>query len=74
MHFVRAAAVLAAITLVPVLAGGYPDAGAPPALVGLDPDKPQILPITVQAAYNDDTMFFHISWEGAPGDYHEYLQ
>ncbi len=74
MHFARATAVLAAITLVPVLASGYPDAGTPPALVGLDPDKPQILPIMVQAAYNDDTMFFHISWEGDPGDYHEYLQ
>ena len=73
MKLVRITAALAAIALVPVAASGYPDAGSPPALVGLDPDKPKILPITVQAAYNDDTMFFHISWEGDPGDYHDYL-
>lgn len=30
---------------------------ATPTLMGLDPDKPIILPFAVQAAYNDDTMF-----------------
>jgi hypothetical protein len=27
----------------------------------------------VQAAYNDDTVFFHISWEGDRGDTHDYV-
>jgi hypothetical protein len=44
-----------------------------PQLVGLDLNKPLILPATVQAAYNDDTMFFHISWEGDRGDTHDYV-
>jgi hypothetical protein len=73
MQVIRVTATLAAIALAPIVSNGYPDAGSPPALVGLDPNKPKILPITVQAAYNDDTMFFHISWEGDPGDYHDYL-
>ncbi|MCH7840272.1 MAG: hypothetical protein IID38_08570 [Planctomycetes bacterium] len=33
-----------------------------------------ILPFTVQAAYNDDTMFFHMSWEGDKGDTHDYFR
>jgi hypothetical protein len=44
-----------------------------PELVGLDPTKSLVLPVTVQTAYNDDTMFFHISWEGDRGDTHDYL-
>jgi hypothetical protein len=62
-------------TLVPFQANAddYPTAGEPPALVGLDPFKDLILSITVQAAYNDDTMFFHIIWNGDPGDYHDYV-
>ncbi len=74
MQVIRGAAVLAVVALVPIAASGYPVAGEPPALVGLDPNKPMILPITVQAAYNDDTMFFHLSWEGDPGDYHDYVR
>jgi hypothetical protein len=66
----------AAATLAPVLvqASDYPVAGEPPALVGLDPEKPIILPITVQAAFNDDTMFFQIVWQGDPGDYHGHVR
>jgi len=45
-----------------------------PKLEGLEADKPLILPITVQAAYNDDTMFFQISWEGDRGDTHDYVR
>ena len=45
-----------------------------PTLVGIDPDKPMILPITVQAAYNNDTMFFNIEWEGDRGDTHDLLR
>ncbi|MEN8183364.1 MAG: hypothetical protein ABFS46_12605, partial [Myxococcota bacterium] len=70
-RLIRGAAALAVV--VPISASGYPDVGSPPDLVGLDPAKPMILPITVQAAYNTDTMFFHISWEGDPGDYHDYV-
>lgn len=74
MKIIRGATLLAAIlVLIPTAARSYPTASEPPALVGLDPAKPKILPIMVQAAYNDDTMFFHISWEGDPGDYHDYL-
>jgi hypothetical protein len=62
-------------TLLPLqaYAQSYPIAGEAPALVGLDPQKSMILPITVQAAYNDDTMFFQIVWDGDPGDYHDYV-
>lgn len=45
-----------------------------PALEGLDANKPMILPVEVQAAYNDDTMFFQISWEGDKGDTHDYVR
>lgn len=45
-----------------------------PALQGLETNKPMILPFTVQAAYNDDTMFFHMSWEGDRGDTHDYFR
>ena len=45
-----------------------------PSLIGLDPDKDLILPVTVQAAYNDDTMFFNIEWDGDRGDYHDYVR
>ncbi|MFN2377654.1 MAG: ethylbenzene dehydrogenase-related protein [Candidatus Binatia bacterium] len=44
-----------------------------PALEGLEADAPVILPFRVQAAYNDDTAFFHMSWEGNRGDTHEYI-
>ena len=65
----------AVATLVPLQASGqaYPVVDQAPALVGLDPTRPKILPVEVQAAYNDDTMFFHIAWEGDPGDYHDYV-
>lgn len=45
-----------------------------PELTGLEPNKPTTLPIQVQAAYNDDTMFFQISWEGDRGDTHDYVR
>lgn len=45
-----------------------------PTLIGLDPNKPMILPITVQAAYNSDTMFFNIEWNGDRGDTHQYYR
>ncbi len=48
--------------------------GNAPVLLGLDKDKPIILPFTVQTAYNDDTMFFHMSWEGDRGDTHDYFR
>jgi hypothetical protein len=44
-----------------------------PVLEGLDPSKSLILPITIQAAYNDDTMFFRVGWEGDRGDTHDYI-
>jgi len=44
-----------------------------PTLLGLDTSKPETLPLTVQAAYNDDTMFFHMSWQGNRGDTHDYV-
>ncbi|MFN2426057.1 MAG: ethylbenzene dehydrogenase-related protein [Candidatus Binatia bacterium] len=44
-----------------------------PELEGLVADAPVVLPFTVQAAYNDDTAFFHMSWEGDRGDTHEYI-
>ncbi len=46
----------------------------PPVLEGVDLDKPVILPITVKAAYNDDTMFFNIEWYGDRGDTHDYFR
>ena len=46
---------------------------ATPVLEGLDADKSLVLPATIQTAYNDDTMFFHISWEGDRGDTHDYV-
>jgi hypothetical protein len=48
--------------------------GNAPQLVGLDADKAVVLPFTVQVAYNDDTAFFHMSWEGDKGDTHDYFQ
>jgi PKD repeat protein len=45
-----------------------------PTLQGLDTEKAMILPFTVQAAYNDDTMFFQMSWEGDKGDTHDYFR
>lgn len=48
--------------------------GTAPTLQGLDANKAIVLPFTVQAAYNDDTMFFHMSWEGDRGDTHDYFQ
>lgn len=44
-----------------------------PTLQGLEAGKAMILPVQVQAAYNDDTMFFQISWEGDRGDAHDYV-
>ncbi len=48
--------------------------GDTPRLQGLDTKKPVVLPFTVQAVYNDDTMFFHMSWEGDRGDTHDYFR
>jgi len=48
--------------------------GTAPTLQGLDANKAMVLPFTVQAAYNDDTMFFHMSWEGDRGDTHDYFR
>jgi hypothetical protein len=48
--------------------------GNPPTLQGLVANKPLVLPVTVQAAYNDDTMFFQISWVGDRGDTHDYVR
>ena len=45
-----------------------------PALEGLETGKALILPVQIQAAYNDDTMFFQISWEGDRGDTHDYVR
>ncbi len=45
-----------------------------PTLRGLDADKSVVLPFGIQAAYNDDTMFVHMSWEGDRGDTHDYFQ
>lgn len=45
-----------------------------PTLEGLDTSKAMILPFTVQAAYNDDTMFFQMSWDGDKGDTHDYFR
>ncbi len=45
-----------------------------PTLQGLDTEKAMTLPFTVQAAYNDDTMFFQMSWEGDKGDTHDYFR
>ncbi len=45
-----------------------------PTLQGLDQNKSMILPITVQAAYNADTMFFNIEWVGDRGDTHDLLR
>jgi hypothetical protein len=45
-----------------------------PTLEGIDADKSMVLPFTVQAAYNDDTMFFRTSWEGDKGDTHDYFR
>ena len=47
--------------------------GGKPILVGLDTTKPVIFPLSVQAAYNDDTVFFQMSWQGDRGDAHDYL-
>lgn len=54
--------------------GAFPANADPPVLEGLVPDKPMILPITVQAAYNNDTMFFNIEWDGDRGDTHDYVR
>ncbi|MEE9295212.1 MAG: ethylbenzene dehydrogenase-related protein [Phycisphaerae bacterium] len=51
-----------------------PAGGAAPTLLGLDADKAMTLPFTAQAAYNDDTMFFHMSWQGDRGDTHDYFR
>ncbi len=50
------------------------DTGNAPTLQGLDANKAMILPFAVQVAYNDDTMFFHMSWEGDRGDTHDYFR
>lgn len=42
-----------------------------PELLGLDANKPVVLPLRVQVAYNDDTAFFQLSWEGDRGDVHD---
>jgi len=43
-------------------------------LVGLDTEKPVVLSMSVQAAYNLDTIFFHISWQGDRGDTHDFMR
>ncbi len=54
--------------------GGGPGMMSPaPTLLGLDANKAMVLPFTVQTAHNDDTMFFHMSWEGNRGDTHDYF-
>ena len=73
MRLISCSVAFAVTALVAVNATGYPIEGSPPELVGLDPAKDLILPVMVQAAYNDDTMFFQIAWEGDPGDYHDYV-
>jgi hypothetical protein len=47
-----------------------------PRVVGLETQtkKPILLPLKVQAAYNSDTMFFNIQWEGDQGDTHDLVQ
>lgn len=45
-----------------------------PKLIGLESDKSIAQPFNVQTAYNDDTMFFHMSWEGDRGDTHDYFR
>ena len=45
MNMKQAAVALAIFALVPLAASGYPDADSPPALIGLDPEKPMILPV-----------------------------
>lgn len=50
------------------------DASDAPTLQGLDANKSMLLPFSVQAAYNDDTMFFHMAWEGDRGDTHDYFR
>jgi hypothetical protein len=45
-----------------------------PTLQGLDANKAVVLPLTVQVAYNADTAFFHMSWEGDRGDTHDYFR
>lgn len=42
-------------------------------LQGLETSKSITLPVSVQAAYNNDTMFFQVSWQGDRGDSHDYL-
>jgi Ethylbenzene dehydrogenase len=54
--------------------GGGSGSGTAPTLQGLDANKSMTLPFTVQAVYNDDTMFFHMSWEGDKGDTHDYFR
>lgn len=54
--------------------GGNGNGSTAPKLVGLDANKSISMPFTVQAAYNDDTMFFHMSWEGDKGDTHDYFR
>ena len=45
-----------------------------PTLQGLDPNKPITIPFSVQAAYNDTTMFFNIEWSGDRGDTHDLVR
>ncbi|MCH7704166.1 MAG: hypothetical protein IIB61_03560, partial [Planctomycetes bacterium] len=55
----------------PPVGNGNGSTGEPPTLQGLDANKSVVLPFGVQAAYNDDTMFFHMNWEGDRGDTHD---
>lgn len=43
-----------------------------PALLGLDTAKALTLPLEVQVAFNDDTIFFRLQFEGDRGDRHDY--
>jgi hypothetical protein len=63
---------LAAIGLAMIWSAPLATADAPK-LVGLETEteKPILLPFRVQAAYNTNTMFFNIQWEGDQGDTHD---
>ena len=59
---------------VALLGGASISLADPPTLVGIDPNKPINLTATVQAAYNNDTMFFNIEWDGDRGDTHDLVR
>ena len=75
--------ILLSLGLIPLIGAGCPflppDGDSQfmppePELEGLVADKPVVLPATVQAAYNGDTMFFQVTWTGDRGDTHDYVR